>query len=123
ANGVKISPANEQGGSSMARLRTALSTLGAAALVTTSLVVLNASGASAQPFSYDRLNQIQKRHVSGLLAAELDLNDPALRARAAARAPRATTAAACTNHFGDNVKVNQNCLNITDADVQGRAQA
>src|SRR5262249_18759119 len=33
------------------------------------------------------------------------------------------TAAACTNHFGNNVKVNQNCLNLTDPDLQGRAQA
>jgi hypothetical protein len=29
----------------------------------------------------------------------------------------------CPGHFGDNVKVNQNCLTLTDADLSGRAQA
>jgi hypothetical protein len=29
----------------------------------------------------------------------------------------------CTLNRGGNVKVNQNCLNVTDADLQGRAQA
>src|SRR5262249_4660274 len=71
-------------------------------------------------------NKIQQQHVSGLLASELDGADPAAAARSAApSAPRpvSPTAAACTNHYGDNVKVNQNCLNITDPNVQGRAQA
>jgi hypothetical protein len=30
---------------------------------------------------------------------------------------------ACSGNFGSNVKVNQNCLNITDPDLQGRGQA
>ena len=29
----------------------------------------------------------------------------------------------CSARLGDNVKVNQNCLNIADADLQGRSQA
>jgi hypothetical protein len=29
----------------------------------------------------------------------------------------------CQQHFGSNVKVNQNCLNLTDPDLQGRGQA
>src|SRR6266536_3321387 len=99
----------------MARLRTTLSVLGAAVLATTSLAVLNASSASAQVFNYAHLNKIQQRHVSGLLASELDLADPAFKARGAAplSARRAATSDACTNRFGSNVKVNQNCLNLT----------
>src|SRR5438067_2044172 len=110
----------------MTRLRTTLSVLGAMILTTTSLALLNSSGASAQPFNYAHLNAVQKRHVSGLLSVELNANDPAFRAQANAApraAKRAATSDACTNHFGDNVKVNQNCLNLTDADLQGRAQS
>lgn len=29
----------------------------------------------------------------------------------------------CSSRLGDNVKVNQNCLNVSDPDLQGRAQA
>src|SRR4029077_16625282 len=29
----------------------------------------------------------------------------------------------CPRNFGPNVLVNQNCLNVTDADLQGRGQA
>ncbi|OLB81322.1 MAG: hypothetical protein AUI14_03765 [Actinobacteria bacterium 13_2_20CM_2_71_6] len=109
----------------MTRLRTTVAVLGTAVLTATSLGVLAGSPASAEPFGYGHLNKIQQRLVSGLLAAELNGADPAARGRGAAPlAPRrASTADACTNHFGANVKVNQNCLNITDPDLQGRAQA
>jgi hypothetical protein len=110
----------------MTRLRTTIAALGAAILTTASLSVLTSSGAHAEAFNYAHLNKIQQRHVSGLLASELDGADPAARARSAApSAPRpvSPTAAACTNRYGDNIKVNQNCLNITDPDLQGRGQA
>jgi hypothetical protein len=90
----------------------------------TSLGVFNASGASAQPFGYGQLNKIQQRIVSGLLASELNGADPARAAAPLATTRRAkTTGAACANHFGDNVKVNQNCLNLSDPDLQGRGQS
>jgi hypothetical protein len=110
----------------MTRLRTTIAALGAAVLTTASLSVLTSSGAHAEAFNYAHLNKIQQRHVSGLLASELDSADPAAKARnGAPSAPRPVgpTAAACTNRYGDNVKVNQNCLNITDPDLQGRGQA
>ncbi len=110
----------------MARLRTSVAAFGAAVLAATSLGVLTGSPAQAQPFNYGHLNKIQQRLVSGLLAAELNGADPAARAQGASppAAPRAApTSSACTNRFGDNVKVNQNCLNLTDPDLQGRAQA
>ena len=86
-------------------------TLGAAA----------APPAAAALFGYATLNKIQQRHVSGLLAANLNGDDTAGRARTAAPlAVHRAAPAACSGHVGDNVKVNQNCLNITDADLAGR---
>ncbi|MEV4314859.1 exo-alpha-sialidase [Actinocrispum sp. NPDC049592] len=80
--------------------------------------------AAAAPFGYANLNKIQQRHVSGLLSANLNGDDAAGKARTLApSAMHRATAAACANRFGDNIKVNQNCLNITDPDLQGRAQA
>jgi hypothetical protein len=110
----------------MTRLRRTIAFLATGLLVAVSLNVLTASTAAAAPFGYNQLNAIQKRHVSGLLASELNGADPSALSRG--RAPSAPkrispTNAACTNRFGANVKVNQNCLNITDADLQGRAQA
>ncbi|MEP7055101.1 MAG: sialidase family protein [Actinomycetota bacterium] len=37
--------------------------------------------------------------------------------------PAPSGAQACATKFGSNVKVNQNCENLTDGDLQGRAQA
>jgi len=88
--------------------------------------VLTGSAAQAQPFGFNQLNKIQKRLVSGTLAAALDGTDPAAtaRTRAAMRAQRVSpTSDACTNRFGANVKVNQNCQNLTDVDLAGRGQA
>jgi hypothetical protein len=98
--------------------------LSSAALAASCLAVLSAPSAHAAPFGYAQLNTIQKRLLSGLLAGELNAADAA---RAPARAPLATrpasTASACSGRFGGNVKVNQNCLNLSDADLQGRGQS
>jgi hypothetical protein len=110
----------------MTRLRRTLAVLATGILVAASFNVLTGSTATAAPFGYDQLNSIQKRLVSGLLASELGGADAAAQSRS--RALSATrrvgaTGAACTNRFGGNVKVNQNCLNITDPDLQGRGQS
>ena len=110
----------------MTRLRRTIAFLATGAMVAVSLNVLTASTATAAPFGYDRLNSIQKRLASGLLTAELNRADMAAPARARAlSAPHqvSATSGACTNRFGNNIKVNQNCLNLTDADLQGRGQA
>ena len=45
-------------------------------------VLMSIAGvAQAQPFGFDQLNKIQKRLVSGTLAAALDGTDPAAAAR------------------------------------------
>jgi hypothetical protein len=88
--------------------------------------VLASPHAGAEPFGYQSLNKVQKRHVSGLLAAELG---PVIAARSVAPARAAVTFPqvpgpnGCPARRGSNVKVNQNCLNQTDSDLQGRGQA
>src|SRR5436190_23545227 len=88
---------------------------------------------AAQPFattvpaggwSYTKMNLEQRRILSGFASYELN-------------AATATTPAtghpqnffpsgfvfSCTAAQGGNIKVNQNCLNLSDPDLQGRAQA
>jgi hypothetical protein len=104
--------------------RSTLSLLATVALAAAGLGVVAVPEAAATPFGYASLKPIQQHHVSGLLATVLNGEDPAN--RAAALAPRdvhRATAAPCTNSFGANVKVNQNCLNISDPDLQGRGQS
>jgi hypothetical protein len=113
----------------MTRLRTVLSILGTVALSAVALGIVSTPTATAQPFGYASLTKIQQRHVSGLLATNLDADDAAGQVHSAAPlaahavAPGKPTSTGCPNHFGDNVKVNQNCLNLTDASLSGRAQA
>ena len=80
--------------------------------------------ASAQAFTYSQLSKIQKRLLDGLVSSELDQQTSAN-----AKTSRSlgnyfpTGDDGCTQNLGGNIKVNQNCLNITDFDLQGRAQA
>src|SRR5436190_1839853 len=107
----------------MHRIRPALSLLATVVLAAAGLGVV-ATPAGATPFGYASLKPIQQHHVSGLLATVLNGEDPAGHAQSLApRNVRRAAPASCTNRFGDNVKVNQNCLNISDTDLQGRAQA
>jgi hypothetical protein len=85
----------------------------------------------AQASVYSKLNKIQKRILSGFASMELNRQD--LRSPAGRRSVQqgGTTAGnyfpsasgGCPVHYGSNVKVNQNCLNLTDSDLQGRGQA
>lgn len=73
---------------------------------------------------YDHLTDLQKSLLSGFASLELD---PAS-SRSALAPQRAndffpTSDDGCPVNLGSNIKVNQNCLNITDLDLQGRAQA
>src|SRR6266540_645824 len=110
--GQKSRSFQSRGAQSMTRLRTILAYVAAGTLAATSLTVLTASTATAAPFGYNQLTALQKRLVSGNLAAELNGADLAAqsRAKAPSNVRRASTSDACANRFGDNVKVNQNCL-------------
>jgi hypothetical protein len=107
----------------MYRTRHTLSLLATVALAAAGLGVV-ATPAGATPFGYASLKPIQQHHVSGLLATVLNGEDPAGRGQSLApRDVRRAAPAPCTNRFGANVKVNQNCLNVSDTDLQGRGQA
>lgn len=81
--------------------------------------------------TFDSLSKVQKKLLSGASDFALHQDDQQGR-RGAARAPsgsgrsgdsRASGWGACANTLGSNVKVNAYCLNLTDPDLQGRAQA
>jgi hypothetical protein len=102
------------------------------------LSVLGAGVATAQGVSGGGLTNLQKRHVSGVVSVGLDsdvalsqasvrasVNAQALGALAASAAPNALPApgGTCAVTRGSNVEVNQDCLNLSDSDLQGRSQA
>ncbi|QKG19217.1 sialidase family protein [Actinomadura verrucosospora] len=100
------------------RMRRTLGSAAAGALLLAALSVAG-PGAQAQGFGYDRLTPIQKRHVSGALAE-------ALGRRAEPRAvtgARPASAPSCGGRHGANVKVDQDCLTVTDQPLAGRGQA
>ncbi|HET6876633.1 MAG TPA: sialidase family protein [Jatrophihabitans sp.] len=106
--------------------------------------------AQAAPFNYSHLNKIQKRLVSGALAWTLAPHTHAAKvgggggdegpgpdglpdtppdsyvSAGSASAPSTYVPhgnGECSTRLGRDVKVNQNCLNISDPDLQGRGQA
>ena len=71
----------------------------------------------------DEMNDEQERLISGFAAFELGKtgNDNATAQRPDSYFPRGSND--CTNVLSSNIKVNQNCLNLSDPDLQGRSQA
>ncbi|TME24594.1 MAG: exo-alpha-sialidase, partial [Chloroflexi bacterium] len=73
----------------------------------------------------DEMNDIQGRLLSGFTTFELSPKDNGAGAGGAGTAisysPRGSDA--CPTNQSSNIKVNQNCLNLTDPDLQGRGQA
>jgi hypothetical protein len=113
---------------------------------------VSTSPAGAAPFNVKHLNKIQSRLVSGELLAQLGGErvranlvpgggdeDQDHGADGAANTPPdhfgaavgqgglppsyAPAGSVCSERLGRNVKVNQNCLNVADPDLQGRGQA
>jgi hypothetical protein len=83
----------------------------------------------AQAYSLRHMAPIQQKIVSGFVSFEL--NDASVRMAAAGQSTTGSNSpnyvpsagGGCPIQHGDNVKVNQNCLNLTDTDLQGRSQA
>ena len=102
--------------------------------------------------NYAHLNKIQKRIISETLASALGPQSTESRARVAKAIPTGgsgvdgapftppasfgspvmakstinyfpSSQGNCSAYLGDDVKVNQNCLNLSDPDLQGRGQA
>jgi hypothetical protein len=115
------------------------------------VLVLSHSHASARkPLTYSRLTMIQKRIISSTLLSAIGPRTKAPRFAGGddegggpdglpftkPQSYRTSTGSQgsvinyfptsqgqCSSNVGGNVKVNQNCLNITDPDLQGRGQA
>ncbi len=84
----------------------------------------SAPKAVAKSFTYSQLSKIQRRLLDGLVSSETDAKLSTN--TSTATKPRnyfPTADDGCTQNRGGNIKVNQNCLNISDVDLQGRAQA
>ncbi|MFI6602345.1 sialidase family protein [Nonomuraea sp. NPDC050536] len=92
-----------------------------ALVLTSTLLLLGAVAptATASSFGYNDLKPWQKRLASGALTDALAETSAARQALTGFR--KATPS--CDGRRGDNIKVNQNCANITDPDLHGRGQA
>jgi hypothetical protein len=101
----------------------------AAAVLAVGLAVVPATlrtqhaSAAVHGLSLQGLNKIQRHLLSGFASFEgnIGVSPNAARARTGARLPN-TASALCPGNLGSNVRVNQNCLNVTDPDLQGRGQ-
>jgi hypothetical protein len=87
------------------------------------------SGGAAQPATaadLAALKPIQQRLVSGFVRSAIEQRAglaPNVRGQQPAQAQQRTAVTGCPVNRGANVRVNQNCLNLTDPELQGRAQA
>ena len=82
------------------------------------------ASAAVHGLSLHHLTKSQKRHISGFASFEAGIGVSAKTHRARANARMSNAAVnLCPRNFGPNVLVNQNCLNVTDPDLQGRGQA
>ena len=100
------------------RLLPALTALPFAAVL---LLPATASVATAATLE-EELNDIQERLLSGFASHELSSNgrgEPG--AKPTDYFPRGSDG--CPTNLSSNIKVNQNCLNLSDPDLQGRGQA
>src|SRR5215831_16646271 len=111
------------------RLILALAAVCAAALAIALAIAPSASrtqraSAAVHGLALHGLSKLQKQHLSGFASFEagIGVSTKAPKARANARMSNAGVNL-CPRNFGPNVLVNQNCLNVTDADLQGRGQA
>src|SRR5437868_7563136 len=102
----------------------------------------SASTSTARALDYSHLTQMQRRLLSGMADLEINpqsaaiMNSARQMGAAAVNTPQVDAEASrrlrnyfpgpngdCPISLGDNIKVNQNCLNLSDADLQGRSQA
>ncbi len=92
------------------------------ALALALLAVIGGAGTTrAGSLGYDHLSKIQKRILSGTAAVELGGAGGDKQQKPQNYFPKGK--GDCAASIGSNVEVNQNCLNISDPNLQGRAQA
>lgn len=87
-----------------------------------SLFGSNIATQTARAVTFNDFNEIQDRLLSGLADMELNpANQTAISGQPRNYFPHGKDD--CSQVLRGDVKVNQNCLNLTDADLQGRGQA
>jgi len=103
--------------------------LAAAAALTLAAGIPIAVGTTSTPahatgISYDQLTKVQKRLLSG--ASAFALQDTGANGNSSftpTYTPRGNGDKGCQDNISSNIKVNANCLNLTDPDLAGRGQA
>src|SRR5438270_626244 len=101
---------------------TRLLRIGAVVVLGAALLVQPAAGVLAEGgggLDTSKMDPKLRAHVSGLLdlALTADANSAAQAERQTNFFPRADE---CSVQRGGNVKINQNCLNVSDSNLQGR---
>lgn len=82
--------------------------------------------AKAAGSPYAGMSTIQKRILSGFLSSEFDAHSTSNTRTANTSSnyfPNPNSDDGCPVNLGSNIKVNQNCLNVSDVNLQGRGQA
>ncbi len=99
--------------------------LAALAVAVGALVGFGPGRETARATGLNALTPIQQRLVSGVARQVLEQSALAPNARSLSPGARMQRAdlTGCPVNRGGNVRVNQNCLNLSDADLQGRGQA
>ncbi|HYM51549.1 MAG TPA: sialidase family protein [Candidatus Limnocylindrales bacterium] len=78
---------------------------------------------TANAGSLKQLTTLQQRILSGFASQELSQPSPRVQAPAQRGTYFPTSDDGCPTNLGSNIKVNQNCLNLTDPSLAGRGQA
>ncbi len=100
--------------------RTRVLRLGSVLALASGLAIqLTSSSPIASGFDLSTMPPHLRAHVSS--AAEMAVSPALMQSQQAVN--YFPSSDECQGNLGSNIKVNQNCLNVSDADLQGRAQA
>src|SRR2546429_8509065 len=102
------------------RLVRLLAPLGAASVLLFQPAITNTAQATV-PGIDDEMNDIQSRLLSGFAAMQSDSKPNGGGSKPTSYFTRGSDS--CPTNQSSNIKVNQNCLNLSDPDLQGRGQA
>src|SRR5437868_11674371 len=102
------------------RLVRLLAPLGVASVLLFQPAITNTAQATV-PGIDDEMNDIQSRLLSGFAEMELNAKHNGEGTKPTGYFTRGSDS--CPTNQSSNIKVNQNCLNLTDPDLQGRGQS
>ena len=87
------------------------------------LAIQSGGGVAVRAFDPTKAPEIQDRLLDQTADIELSYGAKPAKPQLHNYKPQNAPTAQCSEHLGSNVKVNQNCLNLTSASLQGRSQA